>query len=523
MSIRINWTLLTKAQRDKVKKDLTFHAKPKFLYIGGRRRAVPSKESLQGYILLRGSVISKLNLSYTTDAEGKPVAIEPMDQIRVPRLYGIHNFPSLVLHNIHWTSINIEFTGSLLPKQVEPVNNCLQQVIRDGASLMAFCTGFGKSVCMAYMAAYLHGFTLFLVDGTVGNTQIPETLRKFTNANIWVVGEKAPSQANIVVCMNTRIDKIPIEYMAKFTTVFIDEAHCWLTQKRYSILQRLEPRYLILATSTPRDQYGLWPALQTYVGENSVVEIFDRPFNVYIYHTGVKVEKVQGKRGTDWARLVTDLTNSEERNRLILKLVRENIENDYKILILTWREPHAEYLTKEINKMDIPASKFTGKTKTYSDANCIIGTIAKINKAFDEQTMCPDFAGIRINLVMLVGSTKNDTLLEQMVGRGFRAECPNIIHLVDNIDTIKRHLYSIYPWYKDSRRRASIYEIHIDKPEKNKLVQGDSNNSSFRSTIQNTNSSSYSSSSSSSSGLDKQLHNISSYILNAASSSNSNF
>lgn len=436
MSVRIMSDGLTEKEISKISSDLTFHSKPVWRYVGGRRRSYPSKPSLSGKTVVGNC-------------------------FRVPRLYGLNNFPNRVVHNTHCMSAPFNFKGKLLDKQVGPVKESMNQLINYGCTLMAYCTGFGKSVCMAYIASKLRGLTLILVDGTVGNKQIPGTLKEFTDAKVWVVGKKMPPEANVVVCMDTRVKHLPADYLMCFTTVIIDEAHCWLTRNRYGNLFKVEPKYLILATSTPRDQEKLWPALKSFVGKNEVVVVFERPFNVFIYHTGIKVEIGKQKKtgNPDWTKLVKDLCNHPRRNEMIMQMVLENIAKGFKILILTWREYHAQNLVDEIKKHNILVSKFTGKNKSYNDAWCIVGTISKINKAFDEKAMCDNFAGVRINLVLLVGSTKSDVLMEQMVGRAFRAELPNIIHFVDDNRIIKHHLKLVRPWYHDTRRKATVIEV----------------------------------------------------------------
>lgn len=441
MSVRLRFDLLTRAERDKIQKDLTFKPKAEYIYVKGRRKEVSRKEPLYAYQILDSTYI------------------------RVPMLYAIKNFQSKIVYNTEWVSSDINYTGDpakqLKPKQIEPVEQCLNMLRTTGSCLKAFCTGFGKSVCMAYTIAQLKGLTLFLVDSKVGLKQIPETLKQFTDAKIWMVGKDCPPETNIIVCMTTRIHKIPVEYLKLITTVVADEVHCFLTPNRYSIFFMVEPRYLILATATPSDKYGLWPALEVFVGDNKVERVFERPFQVYIYHTNISVPILQQKNGMpNWSALVKDLCENEERNDIIINMVSDNVQKGFKILILTWRESHTRFLSDAINGLGIKSSVFAGSKETYEDAWCIVGTIAKINKAFDEATACPDFGGMRINLVLLVGSTKDPILLEQMVGRGFRAEHPNIIHLVDNVKIIKNHLRAVMPWYTDTRRQGTVTEIH---------------------------------------------------------------
>jgi hypothetical protein len=87
-----------------------------------------------------------------------------------------------------------------------------------------------------------------------------------------------------------------------------------------------------------------------------------------------------------------------------------------------------------------------GHRKHYHDSKILIGTISKIGTGFDEQSACIDFSGERINMLILMGTTKSDTVVEQVLGRAFRADLPHIIIFVDNVQVVKRHWYVIKKW-----------------------------------------------------------------------------
>jgi len=88
-----------------------------------------------------------------------------------------------------------------------------------------------------------------------------------------------------------------------------------------------------------------------------------------------------------------------------------------------------------------------GTKSTYSDSRILVGTISKIGTGFDEKTACPNFNGVRINMLILCTSIKKASLLEQSIGRVFRAEMPVVIDLVDDNPILKRHWKERQKWY----------------------------------------------------------------------------
>ena len=83
---------------------------------------------------------------------------------------------------------------------------------------------------------------------------------------------------------------------------------------------------------------------------------------------------------------------------------------------------------------------------------------------------CPDWSGERSNMLILTGSTKSLTGLEQMTGRVFRAAFPTIIDMVDNNKICKRHWTERKKWYEDEGRNAEIIFIEMKKDENNSLI-----------------------------------------------------
>ena len=114
-----------------------------------------------------------------------------------------------------------------------------------------------------------------------------------------------------------------------------------------------------------------------------------------------------------------------------------------------------------LSSLNVKTDFMMGTKKTYSDSQVLIGTVSKVGTGFDEKSMCPDFGGKRSDLLIYCSSTKKAGLMEQNVGRVMRAECPSVIHLVDDNPSIKRHWTESKKWYVS--RGATITEMKMEQ------------------------------------------------------------
>jgi len=377
--------------------------------------------------------------------------------IKMPRHYGLIYFKEKFIINANRPDLSINFTGKLFNHQIDVITEGITFIRNEGGVIYALRTGFGKTVVSAYTSCLLGGMVMVLCESTIVLDQWKNTYKQFTDAKVWVVGEDPPPVAHVVICMTTRIDKLPIDYRKVFNTVIVDEAHCFGTQPRINCLLQFEPKYVILATATPKRDDGLFAAVSTFSGDNKVIRIWEDDFKVIKYNTGIQVPIEINKNGKpDWSKLTRKLCEEPDRNDLILQIVRDNVAKGFKVLILTWLSDHVKFLHQQISLEGISCEFLTGSKTKYIDSRVLVGTIAKIGKAFDEKMACTTEVKGRLDLLLLVGSIKSRNALEQGVGRVFRAASPNVIHFVDDNKISKRHWTSPRPWYKS--RKGEITE-----------------------------------------------------------------
>lgn len=350
------------------------------------------------------------------------------------------------------------FTGQLRPAQEEVMREACQHLEDYGTTTLALYTGFGKTVCGAYLACKTGLLTCVVFQRTFLISQWRATFENQTTARVWVVGEPKtppPGGFDVVACMNTRIHHIPPEVRERIGTLLLDEAHLLCTPSNVDPLLSLRPRFVVVLSATPEREDGMDRMMKKIAGSHIIRRQFDKAFTVRKIETGIAIPTFEGPNGQmDYNRLLNDTAEHPGRNELILQRVLLN--RDKKVLILVARISHVKTLQAMVAAAGISVGTFCASAKKYVDADVLVGTTSKMGVGFDQETACPEYDGRRFDLVILACSFKKQDRLAQNVGRGLRAEYPTIEHLVDAVPAYKRHWSPCHKWYK---ARGATIEI----------------------------------------------------------------
>ncbi len=423
MSVRIPRDSLNDIQKKRLASNLTFQPKGNFM-------------------------TEKMGIS-----PGDPVFMYTVDgdEVIIPYTFATKLTGGLSNISLEYPRAYMKFTGSLRNHQTSIVDEAKVQLNTYGTTLLNLYTGCGKTIMAAYLACGARYVTVVLINATVLNPQWLSTFKDHTNATIWVVGETQPEDIpDVIISMSGRVGKIP-EFMRKAVgTVIIDESHKFCTPSSVGPLLRFQPRFVIACSATPKREDGMHRMIESIIGTHEVYRPLDKPFTVTYFRTGIKPVLEQTKQGImNWSACVKSLSEDPTRNHYIVETVMAN--QDSKILILTWQTAHVIILQKMLEARGVKVAVMMKNTKKYSDSQVLIGTVQKIGTGFDEATTCGDFGGVRINMLLLVGSTKSDTLLFQLAGRAFRAAMPHIVDFVDDVPCIaKRHWPVRRKWYEEN-------------------------------------------------------------------------
>lgn len=386
------------------------------------------------------------------------------DDILLPYAYGKKILNQYQIQHISpvLPITNFTFTGTLNDHQIPLIEDCISQLSQYGTTTLNIFTGSGKTIMAVYLASILKRKTLILFHRDIFISQWFSTLNEFTSAKSWIIKEgnenKPPDEFDIILSMDSRFNKIPIEIKNQIGTVIIDEAHAFCTPSRVPILLGTQPNYVISCTATLKRNDGLEFMIQLICGMHKVMKISRKPFSVHKMNTGIKFPLPLNKQGKpDWTEIVTQLCNNVQRNQYAMDMVLSN--HQHKILILTGRKEHVDNIHNYLKLCGQSVDYMAGNKRSYNDSRILVGTISKIGTGFDEKSACQNFSGFRIDMLILMTSIASMELLEQVAGRCFRADFPMIIHLVDDLSMIKRHWKEAEEWYRS--RNGTIYEINI--------------------------------------------------------------
>ena len=420
------------------------------------RKLINDEQALQirSYLCLTPKVISN---KYNQNNTPNPVIFyQFIDQtIHLPmsfakKLLNINNDDN------NFAKTSLTFTGNLRDYQIAVEEEAWNQLLENRSTTLGLYPGFGKTILGAKLAARTQLLTVILVTNTILLGQWKKTFEDNTNAQVWIVGENhPPPKCNVIICMDTRYEHIPIETRNLVGMVIIDEAHLFCTPTRATALLAFHPKYVIIESASLERDDEMESMIYAIAGTHNILRLSEKPFTVYKVITNIKPERKKNKMGgVDFLKLQQTTLFDERRIDIIVNMIKINL--NFKILILTSLVDHALLLHGKLDFLKISCDFLCGSKKGYSDSNVLIGTMSKIGTGFDPATSCPNYNGSPFDLLFLVSSIKKESMLVQNVGRCFRADFPTVMHFVDDDDIYKNHWYRAKKWY--NKRNGTVIE-----------------------------------------------------------------
>ncbi len=441
MSVRINRDSLTQKQIDDIRKHLCIQ--PKTTGYFKKKRFAKAKDPILAWYLDK-----------------------PKNEVVVPYTFGNVLMGEHINSKKTYPGGKYNFTGKLRPNQIPVVQQSQHYLDTTGTTTLAVFPGMGKTIMSAMLGSTRGGLVMVIYPIKMVEPGWINTFKQFTDAQVWHNNGKTPmpSSCNVILTMDTQFHKIHPKVLGMVRTLILDEAHMFCVPSRIHCFFGVSPQYIIACTATPDRTDGMEKILHAVCGKHGVYLKSPKRFTVYRLLTGIETEIKKTKNGdTDWPALVRDLSEDATRNAMIVDLVERNAE--HKIMILTWNKAHVLLLRDILIARGISVDTLSGNKNTYKDSRILIGTYSKIGCGFDEQMSCPNWGGQKSNMMILTGSTKSLTGLEQFTGRVFRSDFPTIIDMVDNNRICKSHWSQRKKWYEDEGRNGEIHYIEMKKDE----------------------------------------------------------
>jgi superfamily II DNA or RNA helicase len=388
----------------------------------------------------------------------------------VPRFYGLEKFgPPVEDRRPEPTmmSSNVKFLGKLRDETFQ--NEALRKGIEAGHGILSLDCGFGKTVTAIAMACSLGYRTMIVVHKEFLANQWEEKIKQFCpNATIGRVQQnKLQVDCDFVVAMLQSLSTKEYEPtdFDSIGTLIIDEAHHICAKVFSQSLFKLCPKHIYGLSATPERKDGLTKVLHWFIGptffsafrENQKqVEVFPIKYECPLYN---EMPPLQRNGKLSLVNMITELVEHPGRNAMIVKLVRDIYNQGRKLLVLSDRRFHCEFLH---NKFSKSSGLYMGgmkqeKLDESAEKSIIFATFSQAHEGLDIPALD----------TVILATPKSD--IKQSVGRILREtpgkkNDPHIYDIIDNWSILNAMYYKRSKVYRDCgfnvpRVKGSVEEV----------------------------------------------------------------
>ena len=414
-----------------------------------------------------------VNKNFTQDAKPFKIYKESKKKLYIPRYYGLNKFGEVKSDKMNiGKEINIKFNSELREKQKPVVKKYLEECKKGRGGIISVPCGFGKTVLSLYIVSKLKRKTIVIVHKEFLLNQWKERIEFFLpeakigklQGNIINIKDK-----DIVIGMLQSISMKEYDenIFKEFGLVIYDECHHLGAEVFSKSLYKVPCKYTLGLSATPDRNDGLTKVFKWFLGdvvylikkreqEDVIVKI------IRYYNDDDKYSKVLcNYRGQiNMPNMITNICMFKPRNIIILKYLKECLEEKRKILVLSDRRKHLEFLKELIDtELNCTSGFYLGGLKhevlkETEKKDIMLGTFSMASEGFD----CKELDTI------IFSSPKSN--IEQSVGRILRKKkedrdkIPLVIDIIDDFNIFSRQGEKRLKFYK--KNKYKINEIIIN-------------------------------------------------------------
>jgi superfamily II DNA or RNA helicase len=254
----------------------------------------------------------------------------------------------------------IRFTGKLNPslRQPEAIERGIAAFRDVGGGVLSLAPGQGKTVCALALASHLKVRTLIVVHKEFLANQWRDRIQHFCpGATIGrIQGDVFDADKDFVIGMIQTLCQRPFPAGAfdAFGLLIVDEAHHIGAPAFSQCMFTMCPKYTLGLTATPERKDGLTRLLYWFLGPEffRVERTGQKSTQVKVIHYEdplfMRPPPVTRFDKINMAGMINEIVELEPRNRTIIDLVEEALEDSRKVLILTDRRDHCLYFHNTI-------------------------------------------------------------------------------------------------------------------------------------------------------------------------------
>jgi superfamily II DNA or RNA helicase len=351
--------------------------------------------------------------------------------IYIPKFFNWKS-DNIILENNHKLSkININASPREYQKQV--IDDIYSNILKNDSCIACLYTGWGKTFASLYIAHLLGVKTLIIVNKEILLEQWKEQIIKFTGI---IPGIIQGSTINVepLICIGMVQSISMKEYpdiFKDFGFAIYDETHHYCSKVFSNVFYKIRSKYSLGLTATIKRADKLEYVLEWFLGNIAVdvklliiqpeIQIYN--FNEYQDNT-IKYNP-NGKINSPAS--ITNITENKNRTEFIIQIIKEMYNCERKILVLTDRKSHCEYI--KLLLTDLSVGIYYGgmkreELKLSNECRIIVATYQMASEGYDN----PDLD------TLILASPKGN--VEQAVGRILRKKNKNEAIIVDINDCI---------------------------------------------------------------------------------------
>ena len=440
--------------------------------------------SKKGYVLFKNNFSEKklneikkeltvkpnINEDYGTKAKPYKVYKESKTRLYIPKFYGINKLGKTEVKTGDGKDIKVEFNGTIRDNQKEIVDKCIKQINNIGGGLLSLPCGFGKTVIALYLVSVLKKKCLVIVNQEFLMDQWIERINTFLpGLKIGKIQQKKVEVDGFDISLGMLKSLSKKDYepdtFNDFGFVIVDECHNIATKEYSKALRKINSKYMLGLSATPKRKDGLTKVITWYIG-NIFLEIerkaeFDVNVERYIIQSDNDFYKkvfLNYKGRPMLPKMITRVAEYYKRTNIICTKILEVTENkNNQILLLSERLAQLKDIEKNI-KGKVEYGYFVGgmKQKAREESmtkQVILATFHIAREALDIKSLN----------VLFLATPKSDII--QAVGRILRDSKINnhlIVDFVDNFSSFANQAKRRLTYFRKKNYNIKTFEIEED-------------------------------------------------------------
>jgi len=347
----------------------------------------------------------------------------------IPKYYSKEGDNILNIHSL--AEININTQPRDYQKSV--INIIHTELLKNDSCIACLYTGWGKTFASLFIAHLLGVKTLIIVNKETLLEQWKEQIIKFTGIVPGIIqGTKIDTEPKICIGMIQSISmKEYPDTFNNFGFTIYDETHHYCSKVFSNVFFKIKTKYNLGLTATIKRADKLEHVLEWFLGKIAVdvklliIEPQVRVYKFYDYSEDTIKYNPNGKINSPAS--LTNITQNQIRTDFIIKIIKEMYNDNRKILVLSDRKAHCEYIKGKLNNFSVGIYYGGMKKEDLKKSNecrIIIATYQMASEGYDN----PDLD------TLILASPKCN--VEQAVGRILRKKNKNEAIVVDINDCI---------------------------------------------------------------------------------------